>query len=466
MRFFAAARSAPFRYSLIFAGVAAVVAAALLVVIYRWNTELLDRHLEEAIGGQLAFLRADHEQDGPRSLEGLVQKHAETQADSRLHLLLKDGAGKMLAGDLPDVDARIGWQDLELGTGTGLGSGPDGGTPVTLRAFGARLEGGLFVLVARDAADTRRTQALLLRSFGLALVVVVFLALGGGVAIGNALLRRVEDVNRAARAIMDGDLSRRIPVVEGSDTLGGLVEGLNRMLGRIEDLMANLRQVTGNIAHDLRSPLGRHRQRLEAARLKPHAAREYERIIDAATEDIDSILKIFDAMLRIAEIEGGTPRERFTPVDLHAVCEIVADAFGAVAEDEEKKTLETRLDHGAVVLGDRELLVQMIVNLVENALRYTRVGALIVLSLDRTDAGPRLTVSDDGPGIPAADREQVFRPFYRLDASRSSPGSGLGLSLVRAIVRLHDATIALEDNAPGLKVTVAFPAAPGVRSAG
>ena len=270
------------------------------------------------------------------------------------------------------------------------------------------------------------------------------------------LLRRVDAVNRTARAIIDGDLSRRIPVVGSHDELGGLAEGLNRMLARIEELMESLRHVTSDIAHDLRTPLGRLRQRLEASRIKTSSTAEYEAAIDAAIADTDAILKTFEALLRIAQIEAGARRARFENTDLSAVAENVFEAFAAVAEDEGKR-LDARIESDISVNGDRELLTQMLANLTENALRHTPAGTVVEVRLERVNGSARLTVSDTVPGIPAEDREQVFRRFYRLDASRSTPGSGLGLSLVAAVAKLHDATISLEDNAPGVRVVVVFP---------
>jgi signal transduction histidine kinase len=297
---------------------------------------------------------------------------------------------------------------------------------------------------------------LIIRSFSIALGVTVVLALGGGLVIAVLLLRRVDAVNRTARAIMNGDLSRRIPVVGSHDELGGLAESVNRMLSRIEELMESLRHITSDIAHDLRTPLGRLRQRLEASRLKTRSTSEYESAIDAAIDDTDSILKTFEAMLRIAQIEAGARRARFSNTDLSAITENVFEAFEAVAEDE-GKSLEARIEPSISVNGDRELLTQMLANLIENALRHTPTGTVVYVELERVDGSARLTVADTGPGIPIAEKENVFRRFYRLDASRSTPGSGLGLSLVAAIAKLHDASISLEDNEPGVRVRILFP---------
>ena len=286
------------------------------------------------------------------------------------------------------------------------------------------------------------------------------LALAGGLAIGRVLVRRVEAVNRTARGIMEGDLSQRIPVVGPGDELGGLAEVINRMLARIEELMANLRHVSSAIAHDLRTPLGHLRQRLETVRARSRDAADYEAAIDAAIADTDAVLETFEAMLRIAEVESGARRERFARVDLAALAEDVADAFAAVAEDRGKR-LESRLAGPLWVDGDRALLTQMLANLVENAIRHTPPGTAVRVEAGRRGEEHQLVVRDTGQGIPAGQRADVFHPFYRLDRSRSTPGSGLGLSLVAAVVRLHAGRVWLEDAGPGLSVTVALRAAGG-----
>lgn len=446
-----AARSAPVRYALVFAALDAVVMSALLALIYGWMSSLLERRVEQTIQEQLEVLRDDLAQDGRDSVVGLIRQHA-TRLASPAHFLIQDGHGAVLAGDLPPITPLEGWQDITLPP---IAEDVSGAVRV-FRGLGTWLDENTFVLVTHDTADLRQARVLLIRSFAIALAVTVVLALIGGLAIGDALLRRVEAVNRTARAIMDGDLSRRIPVVDRRDELEGLAESLNRMLARIEELMENLRHVTSSIAHDLRSPLGRLRQRLETCRLKSRSSADYETAIDAAVEDTDTILTTFDAMLRIAQIDAGTPRERFSRVDVSDVAENVAEAFGAVAEDAGKR-IGARIEPAIAVHGDRELLTQMFANLVENALRHTPSGTAIFVQLQRVGGRPRFTLSDDGPGIPPDEREHVFRRFYRLDASRSTPGSGLGLSFVAAVAKLHDATISLEDNEPGLRVVIAFP---------
>jgi signal transduction histidine kinase len=451
MNLFKLASAAPVRYALLFALFSSLVMGALLAVNYWWMSSLLERHLDEGIEQQLQILRADLEQDGRESLIGLVRRHQEDHARSALHFLVQDRSGAVLAGDLPPTQIGEGWHDITLLTRPAHGDGQRR----LLRGRGEWLNDDLFVLVTNDTRDLHETRSLILRSFLVAFGATIFLALAGGLAIGGVLLRRVETVNRTARAIMAGDLSQRIPVIGARDELGGLAEILNQMLARIEELMANLQHVSSNIAHDLRTPLGRLRQRLDIARERSHAETDHGPVIDAAIEEIDTILKTFEAMLRIAQIESGTRRARFATVDLGEVTENVVEAFTAVAEDEGKR-LDARIEKGVEVPGDRELLTQMLANLVENALRHTPAGTVLEVRLEGANGTPRLVVSDTGPGIPAGERARVFERFHRLDASRSTPGSGLGLSLVAAVVKLHAACITLDDNAPGLRVVVEF----------
>jgi signal transduction histidine kinase len=440
----------------VFAAFSVVVMGALLVLVYGWMSSLLERHLQEAVLRQRTVLLNDLAQDGRESMLGLVrqytEKHSASPVHFPVHFLAQDRTGNRLAGDLPTMRATEGWQEFSLPA-----SSAHGDTAARVhRGLGTWIDDDTFLLVTHDTADLSQTRKVLVSSFAAALGVTVLLALVGGLSIGAVLLRRVEGINRTARAIMDGDLSRRIPVGRRRDELHGLAESLNRMLARIEELMENLRHVTNDVAHDLRSPLGRLRQRLEASRLKQCACAEYETAIDAAIDDTNVILNTFDAMLRIAEVEAGARRKRFASVDLSIVASTIVEAFTPVAEDE-GRVIVTHIEPGVTVNGDRELITQMLANLVENSLRHTSHGMALGLTVERVGGAVHVKVVDAGSGIPADERQRVLRRFYRLDASRSTPGSGLGLSLVAAVVKLHGAQIFLEDNEPGLRAVIVFP---------
>lgn len=437
---------------MIFAALSAIMMSMLLAVLFWSISSLLERHIDETIVRQHAVLKDDLAQNGKESMLELIRLHAMHPSYNSIHLLALNSEDRYLAGDLPLLPPVEGWQNLGIPTKRS----DENDTLHSYRALGTRFDDGTFVLVSEDIADLVQTRRLLLQSFSITLAVTVALTLFGGLFIGNVLLRRVESVNQIAQAIMKGDLSQRIPLVGRHDELGGLAESLNRMLARIDDLMQNLRAITSNIAHDLRSPLSRHRQRLELSRMKERSLEEYRAVIDTAIDDTDSILRTFEAMLRIAQIEAGTPREHFAQVKMDEIADNIVDAFQAVADDEGKE-LSALVEPGCRVMGDRVLLTQLISNLIENALRHTPVGTHIRLAIEHYEGKTRIVVSDSGPGIPEQERERVFRHFYRLDASRSTPGNGIGLSFVAAVVKAHDATIELDDNEPGLKVTITFP---------
>jgi signal transduction histidine kinase len=263
-------------------------------------------------------------------------------------------------------------------------------------------------------------------------------------------------ITQTADAIIDGDLSRRIERSGSGDDFDHLSATLNVMLDRIGGLMENLRQVSNDIAHDLRTPLSRLRQDLEEARGRDLTPGDFKRVIDGAMAEADALLETFSALLRIAQIEAGSRRSAFRSVDLSDVLRTVADAYGPAVE-EGGGTLRAEIAPDVRVTGDRGLLSQLFVNLVENALHHGAPGT-IALRLLRQSAGVIAEVADDGPGVPADERANVFRRFYRLERSRTTPGSGLGLSTVAAIVELHHAAIELQDNAPGLRVAIRFPA--------
>jgi signal transduction histidine kinase len=282
----------------------------------------------------------------------------------------------------------------------------------------------------------------------------VFLGVAGGFALSGDVRRRLAAISGTAEAIIDGDLARRVPVRGADDELDRLALTFNRMLDRISALMESLKQVSNDIAHDLRTPLTRLRQKLEAGLAAPQ---ERDAALESALTDLDSILDTFAALLRIAQIESGARRAAFRPCDLAALAQTVTDAFAPSAEDAHQ-SLKLAVEAPAVVDGYAELLTQMLVNLVENALRHAGENAAIAVRVGWR-GGPTLSVIDDGPGVPEAERERLFDRFYRLERSRSTPGSGLGLALVAAVAKLHGAAVSLEAAGPGLEARVSFPEA-------
>jgi signal transduction histidine kinase len=287
-------------------------------------------------------------------------------------------------------------------------------------------------------------------------LVVLGVGLLGGAAMSRNLLRRVEQVNRTSERVMAGNLSDRVPLDGTSDEFDQLAANLNRMLDQIERLMTAMREVTDNVAHDLKTPLSRMRARLELALLEPADAAGKTEAIRTAIDDADRLLATFNALLSIAELESGARRERSEPLDLAEIARSAAELYEPVAE-EKGFAVTVATESNVTIRGVRELLSQALANLLDNSLKYAG-GGEIHIRVSRRDGRAGLEVADRGQGIPEADRETVFDRFVRLEPSRSAPGNGLGLSLVRAIVRRHHGTIELADNRPGLRVRLEFPA--------
>ncbi len=445
-------RTAGFRLATFYALLFAISGLALFAVV-RWSVgAAIDTQLRREVETELASL-SEQESSAP-SLAPTVEDREAWLGQNGYHYLLLSPDGRRLAGTLPAQPPSEGWQRIVLPEQDS--DDPLNGEHV-VRALGRGLPDGSFLMVGIDTYDLVELQESITFAFGGAAAAIVILAVGGGILASHGFLARIDAIERTSRAIIDGHLSDRIPVRGTDDELDRLSRNLNGMLDRIEALMSALRQVSNDIAHDLRTPLGRLRQKLESARTTPPGSAERDALLDEAIGDADSILATFSALLRIAQIESGSRRAGFQAVDLSRLVSDIASAFAAVAEDG-GRSLEASVAPGVSVHGDRELLAQMLANLVENAIRHTSPGAHIRLDLEHAGLTPSVVVADDGPGIPPDARARVFGRFERLEKSRSTPGHGLGLSLVAAVAELHGIAIELQDNRPGLRFVMRFPA--------
>lgn len=358
---------------------------------------------------------------------------------------------EVLAGNLPRRARFDGaeWRAGQLATVT-TGSG------VSIRGGQLRLADGGTLFVGADSSQLIRTQRLVAWSFLLGLCATLLLALGAGAVVSHRLVHRIEGISRTSREIMAGDLSRRVPVDGTDDEFDHLAVGLNAMLDRIEKLMSGVREVSSDIAHDLRTPLSRLRQRLEIANRRATTVAEFREAIDGSVADVDAILDTFGALLRIVQIEAGSRRSGFATLDLGELLQTMVEIYQPVAE-EQGQNLVGEIEAGLLVRGDRELLTQTLANLIENAVCHTPTGARIALRGERRNGVVAIEVSDDGPGIPEALRGKVFQRFFRIEPSRGAAGNGLGLSIVAAVCALHEVELTLADNCPGLKVSLIFP---------
>ena len=296
-------------------------------------------------------------------------------------------------------------------------------------------------------------------SFLWGLAASIVLALAAGVVMSGRLLRKIEAVSETSRDIIDGDMQRRVSATRNGDEFDHLANSINAMLDRIQTLMDDLRQVTTDIAHDMRTPLTRLRQRLEHAQRSDANAGQLHGLLALTIEEIDAILAIFAALLRIAQIESGARRSGFTSVRLSELLNTVVELYRPAA-DEKDQSLTEGIEEELTVKGDRELLTQLFANLLENAVLHAPKGAHIQVLAHQEDGQVTISVTDNGAGIPESLRTKVLQRFFRLESSRTSAGNGLGLSLASAVVKLHDGSMTLSDNEPGLRVTVAVSGMP------
>ncbi|MEZ5541397.1 MAG: ATP-binding protein [Pseudomonadota bacterium] len=445
-------RSFTFRLALLYTTLTLGSMVALLGFIYWATAGYMDRQLDATIEEEILGLTEQYESRGLAGLSEVLGERVAHDPQRAAVYLLADAGHRPLIGNLAawpgtPIDAE-GWTRFRL-----QDWGSDRSQEHEARARTFHLHDNLHLLVGRDVRDLQATRQLILDALAWGLAITVALALGVGLLMSWRVMRRIEAINQTSREIMEGDLSRRVPTVGSGDDFDQLAGNLNRMLERIEALMAAVRQVSDNIAHDLRTPLTRLRTRLEQAR--GGAAANIPYVIDQAIDDTDELLVTFNALLRIARIESGSSAPAFTALDLAGLVRDIAELYEPVAA-EQGQTLRVEGQGPVRTLGDRDLLFQALANLVDNAIKYTPQGSTITLAAMATPAGAELRVADTGPGIPSELHEKVFQRFYRHDASRTTPGSGLGLSLVRAVADMHHARIVLADNAPGLRVTLVF----------
>jgi len=445
-----------FRIVLIYVFVFALSATALVGFTY-WNTERsLDAQTDQIIGAEITGLSEQYQRLGLRGLADVIANRALHNAPGLY--LLADREGHPLAGNLDE------WPHLVTQDGEFVEFDYERraqGEQVTRRARGRAFSlvgGEVVLLVARDVNERDLTKRLFTTTLPWSVGLMLLFGLVGGALMSRNVLARLDSINRTSAEIVAGDFSRRVPLTDNHDEFDALAENLNRMLERIERLMKGMREVADSVAHDLRTPLNRLRNRLEEAQRRLDPQSQHAADIDAAIAETDGLIATFNALLLIAEADSGAARGAMTPLDLSAVVADMAELYAPLAE--EKSIALTVLPSGALSIeGNRSLISQALANLIDNAIKYTPAEGRVTISAGETPAGVDLTVADSGAGIPAEERTRVLERFVRLEASRNSPGTGLGLSLVAAVARLHDARLTLSDNNPGLKATISFPRA-------
>ncbi|HEY1413891.1 MAG TPA: ATP-binding protein [Rhodopila sp.] len=441
-------RTSSFRLTILYAAMFGLSGLVLFAIV-AWSVgSFMAQQIDATVANELAEVQADAGGQDTDALRRVIE--GLTVNSPGIYYLLQGKDGRVLAGNMAAIKPKPGARSLDWSH-----RASDRHTAGGVRGQGIRLPDGAYLFVGISDHQLGELREVISRTFLLGSSVTIVLAVAGGLVMSLGVLRRVEAVSRASRAIMAGDLGQRMTLHGTDDEFDHLSTSLNAMLDRIQALMLGLQEVSSDIAHDLRTPLTRLRQRLELARRREHTVEGLNAALDAAIGNVDDILDTFGALLRIAQIEAGTRRSGFQPVALSVLLVGLVEAYQPVVE-EHAQVLQSEIAADLWVDGDRELLTQLFANLIDNAIGHSPAGALLSVEAALSPQGILAVVSDTGPGIPAAYREKVLQRFYRLETSRTTAGSGLGLSLVSAVVGLHEATLALEDNEPGLRCVLHF----------
>jgi signal transduction histidine kinase len=458
-------RTTAFRLALLYAGVFSLSVILLFGFIYWTTSVLVDLQRQQAIIADINDLRDEFSALGlPGLLDSIADRSRPDRVGNGVYLLV-DPHFQRVVGNLSawprSPSARGRWLSFPV---EARPFGESQGEESSAEALEIPLPGGYHLLVGQNMGPQRRMQRAIIEALVWSLAAMVCLGLAGGLLLSRNMIRRIELINRSAERIMRGEVKHRIPVSQANDEFDRLSENLNRMLEEIERLVGGIRAVTDNIAHDLRSPLTRLKNRLEMALAETGDPGERRAAIERAIQETDQLLTTFAALLSIADAESGARRGDMMPVDLGGVASDVVELYQPLAE-ERGLTLELAGRNSVSVQGNRQLLLQAVANLIDNAVKYSDGANRIQVEVGSDTASPWISIADHGPGIPPSERSHVLERFVRLDTSRTTPGSGLGLSLVAAIARQHGATLGLTDTSPdesppGLTATLRFPASP------
>ncbi|MGE5514353.1 MAG: ATP-binding protein [Bacteroidota bacterium] len=450
-------RATTFRLALSYLGIFTVSAVALLALV-SWSTSVfIEWQVQETVEAEATGLSEQYRERGIQGLADIIGNRASQDIERRAVYLLQAPDGTRIAGNL------YGWPKEE-GDTSGWVRFPierigDGRLATEVLARTYVMPKDYRLLVGRSLHDAKTVKSAINRALGWGLALTVLLGIVGGYFTSRHMLTRVDAMSRTARRIVGGDMKSRMKLSDTGDEFDQLATSFNEMMDEIERLVEGIRTVTDNIAHDLRTPLNRLRSRIDVALLGHEDAAGLRRVLEETVVEADNLLATFNALLAISNAESGQRLHSFEPLDPAQLAADVVELYEPLAEEKDV-TLACHADPGLSLEGDRHLMFQALANLVDNAVKYTPAGGSAGVTVAATADGIEVTVCDSGPGIPAEARERVLDRFVRLDATRTTPGNGLGLSLVKAVARLHGARLRLTDNAPGLRVHLLFPKVP------
>ena len=450
-------RTTVFKLSLVYLVVFAIGAGLVLMRVGMNVKELFDDQIDQTVEAEIAGLSEQYRQGGIRRLVETVERRA-NQPGSSLYLVTTF-AGERITGNVAQLPFGVLERPGLIETRYARTDGVVAEHRALARIF--LLPGGFRLLVGRDLEDREALRGMMLRALLTSLGWLVLIGTAGGIFVAMRVLRRVDAMSASAQTIMSGDLSQRLPRTGSGDELDRLATSLNAMLERIGELMKGLQEVSDNIAHDLKTPLTRLRNSVDEALRTAQSSDGYRACLEKVVEESEGLIRVFNALLMIARLESGAAQEAMQDFDVAEVARDVAELYDAVAE-EQGVMLTLDVDAPLMMRGGRELIGQALANLVDNAIKHGQPqesGAQVVVNIAARRMGNRieLTIADRGPGVAAQDRARVLERFVRLEGSRSRPGSGLGLSLASAVARLHHGALRLDDNEPGLRVTIDLP---------
>lgn len=448
-------RTSIFRIVLLYLLLLSVTVFALLAVVYWSTANLIDRQMSDTIEAEIRGLAEQYRDEGLSRLVDVIGERSGSNGDPQSVYILTDSMLEPLAGNLAIWPENLpdsgGWLEVYLQRG-----GDDSGAPHIVRGRAFDLAGGYHLFVGRDTVERGNFKRIMVETFVWALIPALLLGSLGGILIGRYSLRRIDAIRATGEDIVNGDLSRRVPLTGSGDEFDRLAQTINKMLDQIDTLMTGMRTVTDSLAHDLRSPLTRAKSGIEMVLRKDTDVRTYRQVLEQTNGELETILRTFESLINIAQAEAGMNRLALRSMDLSALVGDLVEVYQPTAE-EAGLSMASELEPAIVIPGHRQLLGQALANLLDNAIKFAHSGERIQVSLKQNGGSPVLDVRDSGPGIPPGDRKRVLHRFVRLDDSRGTPGSGLGLSLVASVAKLHGARLELADNAPGLRVTLTFP---------
>ncbi len=441
-----------FKLSALYLGLflSSFLAIGMTVYLLTWHT--LEQQLKSNVESDINRLKAEYDDGGLPELISEINEQLTSIPQNAKRFGLVDRQGRLITGDFNGFNKVEGWQTLSLEETTGKTKEES----LNFKVLVILLPNQLWLAVGHDSGYIEDACEAIAQAFIWGFLLVIALGAVGGLYISRTFLKKIDRITHSTQAIIAGDLNHRLTVSKNRDELDNLAALLNRMLDKIGALIANVQQVSNDIAHDLRTPVSRLKFRLETALHSNLSRDQYNDQINSAIAEVDNILATFSALLRISQIESKSRRSGFKVVSLSEVVTSVTEALAPVAE-EKGKTITSEINPDLKIQGDKELLTQLVFNLLENAIVHTPENTPITVSLKTVKGNIGLVIGDRGAGIAEKLHQKVFKHFYRLEQSRTTAGNGLGLSIVAAIVELHEGIITLDDNQPGLKVVVSLP---------